>query len=179
MLKKLKNIFKFKKAFTLIEIMMVIVIIWILMAATMRFGGDRIGFLNDKNVKEQFVSTYDTLYSNNMMTSYHLWDPYTNLDIDFVLWRAGFDYLYRWYGSANIFSDTTKVDGGEYKIVNLTVDWKDVDSINVSLEPYILGCKINWSDISIVKIDLLVNQSKNYCFKINSDSCRISSISCD
>ena len=132
-----------------------------------------------ENIKEQFVSSYDTLYSNNMMTSYHMWDPYTNLEIDLILWWTGFDYLYRWYGSSNIFSDTIKVNGGEYEIINLYVDEKEVDGINILLEPYILGCEINWSDASLAKIDLLVNHSKNYCFEIKSDSCRISSFSCD
>ncbi len=179
MLNKLKKKLKFKKAFTLIEIMMVIVIIWILMAATMRFGGDRIGFLNNKNVKEQFVSSYDTLYSNNMMTSYHMWDPYTQLNVNFAIWDTGFGYSYQGYWSANIFSDRTKVDGGEYEIIKLSVDGKGVDDTSVSFEPYILGCKINWSEANLVDIDLLVNHSKNYCFEINADSCRISWKSCD
>jgi hypothetical protein len=38
----------------------------------MKFGGDRIGFLGDKNIKEQFMSNYDDLYSDNMMTNYYL-----------------------------------------------------------------------------------------------------------
>jgi prepilin-type N-terminal cleavage/methylation domain-containing protein len=63
---------KFKiKAFTILELTMVIIIIGVLMAATMKFGGDRIGFLNDKNVKEQFMDNYSLLQSNNTMTNYH------------------------------------------------------------------------------------------------------------
>jgi prepilin-type N-terminal cleavage/methylation domain-containing protein len=170
---------KLKRAFTLLEIMIVIVIIWILMWATMRFGWDRIGFLNNKNIKEQFISNYDTLYSNNMTTNYYMWNLYTDLEIAFILWYTWFDYIYKWYGADNIFSGTTRVDGGIYEIINISIDWEEMEDVTISLVPYILGCNINWWQNQLAEIEIFVNNAKNYCFEINSDNCRMYSVSCD
>lgn len=180
MFKKFKYKLKSKRAFTLLEIMIVIVIIWVLMWATMKFGGDRIGFLNNKNVKEQFLSSYDKLYSDNMMTSYYLGDIYKNLDINLVVWADNFDYVYKWYNT--VYSWSAYIDGGNYKIDKLYLDGDDVENLNISFVPYVLGCNINWLDLKdtqIANIDIVVNHSKNYCFEINSDNCRIQKVVCD
>ncbi len=169
-----------KKAFTLLEIVIVIVIIWVLMWATMKFGWDRIGFLNNKNVKEQFMASYDKLYSDNMMTSYYLGDIYKNLDINFAVWSDDFGYVYKWYNTN--YSWSAYVDGWNYKIKNLSISGDDITKLSISFVPYVFWCKINWldtQDTQIVKIDILVNNSKNYCFEINSDNCRIQKIVCD
>lgn len=167
---------KNKKAFTLLEIVLVIILIWVIMWATMKFGWDRIGFLNNKNVKGQFVSSYDSLYSNNMMTSYYQGEIYDNLELKIDDGEWVIKYFYNTYNS--VYSGKTFVDGGSYEIDGLFLDWKDVDSLNIVMEPHVLGCKINEKEDIRAWISILVNRSKNYCFEINSDTCRISSISC-
>lgn len=175
MFKKLKM--KNKKAFTLLEIVIVIVIIWILMSATMKFGGDRIWFLNNKNIKEQFLDSYSLLQSNNTMTNYYLWKIYKNLDINFDIWSDKFAYKYNLYDSS--FTWQTYVDGGSYQINKLNVDWKNVSNLNISMTPYVLWCTIQDQNSAEAELGILVNNSKQYCFKINSDICRIVSISCE
>lgn len=171
------NVKKYKKAFTLLEITIVIVIIWILMWATMKFGGDRIGFLNNKNVKEQFVTSYDKLYSDNMMTSYYLGDIYKNLDIQFVVWADNIDYVYRWYTTD--YSGSSYTDGWSYKIDSLYLNGDAVKNLDISFMPYVLGCEINGLDSQIAKIDIVVNNFKSYCFEIDSNNCRIHKSVCD
>ena len=173
----LKNIFKFKKAFTLIEIMIVIVIVWILMTATMRFWWDRIGFLNNKNVKEQFISNYDSIYSDTLMSNYYLWDIFKTLQIKFSVWTTWFGADYHRYND-DVIIRNTYVDGWKYKITKLSLDGNSMDDVILSFSPYILWCKIDWLDDKVLEIDLFVNDSKNYCFEINSDNCRISTIMC-
>lgn len=175
--KNIKNKFKNKEAFTLLEIVMVIVIIWVLMWATMKFGWDRIGFLNNKNVKEQFMASYDKLYSDNMMTSYYLGDIYKNLEINFVVWADDFGYVYKWYNTT--YSGLAYVDGGNYKIDKLYLNSDEIKNLNISFVPYVLGCKINGLDSQMAEISIVVNNSKNYCFEINSDNCRIQKSVCD
>jgi hypothetical protein len=138
--------------------------------------------LGDKNIKEQFMSNYDDLYSDNMMTNYYLWNLYTELDITFYLWRKIFNYNYVGYDDVILnsgFDSVTSVDGGEYEIIWLSIDWENKQILDISLEPYKIGCMINGISDTIAVIDLLVNNSKNFCFKIISDTCRISSVSCN
>lgn len=167
---------KIKKAFTLLEIVLVIVIIWVIMWATMKFGWDRIGFLNNKNVKEQFVSSYDSLYSSNMMTSYYQGEIYNELKVKSEKWKDMIEYFYNTHGE--VYSGRTFVDGGSYEINGLSLNWKDIDLLNIVMKPHVLGCKINGKTDTKASISILVNNSKNYCFQINSDTCRISSVSC-
>jgi len=142
----------------------------------MKFWWDRIGFLNNKNVKEQFVSTYDSIYSNNMMTSYYQGEIYQNLELKMQSAENKFEYFYNTYGE--VYSGRTFVDGGSYQIDWLFLDWKDIDSLSVVMKPHVLGCKINREEDTKASISILVNNSKKYCFQINSDNCRIFSVSC-
>jgi prepilin-type N-terminal cleavage/methylation domain-containing protein len=72
-----------KKGFTLIEMMIVLVIIGILMAATMRFGSGRIVDLKAQSLKEQFVGYYNEIYSQNMTSSFRDGKKYQVLTISF------------------------------------------------------------------------------------------------
>lgn len=174
----MKYLLKSKKAFTLIEIIIVIVIIWLLMWAMMKFSGSRISVLNNKNVKEQFISNYDELYFNNMMTSYYLRDLYKNLYIYFVVWENNFSYKYEWYTRS--YSGLLDVDGWQYKITKLYLNGDEVKNLEISFLPYKFSCYINWSGSQkIANIDILVNSSKTYCFEIDSSNCRLYEVNCD
>ena len=59
-----------KKAFTLIEIILVLLIISILLVATMRFGSHRIIDLKAQSSKESFESYYRDLSSQNLTSSF-------------------------------------------------------------------------------------------------------------
>jgi len=156
---------------------MVIIIIGVLMAATMKFGGDRIGFLNDKNVKEQFMDNYSLLQSNNTMTNYHRWRIYKDLELNFDIWMNYLDYKYNLYDS--FYTWQAYVDWGSYKINRLKVNWDIVSNLNISMVPYVLGCYIQNESGASAEIGILVNDSKEYCFSINSDICRMISVSCE
>jgi prepilin-type N-terminal cleavage/methylation domain-containing protein len=70
-----------KKGFTLIEMAVVLLIIGILMAATMRFGSGRIVDLKAQSTKEQFIGRYNDLYSQNMTSSFRNGKKYETLTI--------------------------------------------------------------------------------------------------
>ena len=72
-----------KKAFTLIEMVIVLMIIGILMAATMRFGSGRIVDLKAQSLKEQFIGYYNGIYSQNMTSSFRGDTKYTRLTLTF------------------------------------------------------------------------------------------------
>ncbi|HRX64053.1 MAG TPA: prepilin-type N-terminal cleavage/methylation domain-containing protein [Candidatus Absconditabacterales bacterium] len=159
------------KAFTVLEIVIVIVIVGVLMGATMKFGGDRIGFLNQKNIKEQFLSSYENLYSQNLLTSYKNKKIYNKLELNFEKGSNHIGYQYLGYNDDLIFSGRTFVDGGDYQISQLFLDGEEQDLIKVYLKPYDISCDLD--EHKQGKICILVNKSKEYCFLIKKDNCRI------
>lgn len=177
--KYIKYIFNVKRAFTLLEMIIVIIIIGILIAATMRFGGGRVSFLNNKNVKEQFVSSYDKLYSNNMLSSYDMWEIYTILNINFQVGFSWFNYGYIDYNWDEISTDFVNIEAGSYIINKIEVGWNDVTWINLDFMPYVLWCTINNQVNDSAEIEIIVNNDKSYCFEIKSDNCRMKKISCE
>lgn len=168
---KLKKI----RAFTILELTIVIIIIWVLMAATMRFGWDRISLLSNKNIQEQFLDNYSSLQSRNNMTNYYMWKIYQDLKLDFVEWEDHLAYTYKFYDF--IYTGKTSVEWGSYKINKIFLDWTSVASANVFMKPYTLWCTID-NDAELLEIGILVNDTKQYCFKIDADVCRIRNVSC-
>lgn len=70
-----------KRGFTLIEMMIVLLVVGILMAATMRFGSNRIVDLKAQSIKEQFVGYYNDIYSQNMTSSFRDGKKYQTLTV--------------------------------------------------------------------------------------------------
>ena len=111
--------------------LIVLVIIGILMAATMRFGSGRIVDLKAQSLKEQFVGYYNDLYSQNMTSSFRDGKKYKTLTVTF---ESG-----TWY----------QIDQGPFvvdpKLSSLTfrqfmLDDQSVGSVMLQFTPYILGC---------------------------------------
>ncbi|MCK9467549.1 MAG: type II secretion system GspH family protein [Candidatus Absconditabacterales bacterium] len=171
------------KAFTILELTIVIVIIGILMAATMKFGGDRIAILNNKNIQEQFLDNFSSLQIQNNMTNYHSGKTYQTLQIKFISKKDSFSYFYHAYDSI-IDTGTMFVEGGKYSIEKIILDEKEVSDANIYMKPYTLGCIIKEKeeegsgDSKNFKISILVNDAKEYCFSIASNNCKIKTISC-
>jgi prepilin-type N-terminal cleavage/methylation domain-containing protein len=70
-----------KKAFTLIEMVIVLLVVGVLMAATMRFGSGRIVDLKAQSIKEQFVGYYNEIYGQNMTSSFRDGKKYEQLTV--------------------------------------------------------------------------------------------------
>lgn len=176
MLNKLKN--KKIKAFTMLELIIVIVIISVLIWISMRFGWDRINFLKHKVSQEQILDFYNSIYSRNLSTNYFEWKIYDKLNVSLVKWRPNFLYSYL-FDDNILFSWSSFVEWWSYIIDDLKLNDKEVENIEIEMIPYNLWCKISWSDTSEATISTFVNSSKKYCFSIDSENCRLNSISCD
>ena len=75
-----------KKAFTLIELLIVICIISLLLGIGMNFGNNRIVELKVQTMKERFVDDYDVLLSQRLISSYQGTTRYHQLVISFDSW---------------------------------------------------------------------------------------------
>ena len=117
--------------FTLIEILVVIVIISILLALSLGMTGNRVQILEEKYIQEEFVSSYNTLFSRNFLTNYYEDAIYGNLVINIKGWEWWFTYSYNnvWWDAIKQYS----VGWDKYYITGLNLDTNtisDVDIIN-------------------------------------------------
>jgi len=162
-----------KKAFTLLEMAIVLLVIWILMAATMRFGSGRIVDLKAQSIKEQFVWYYNELYSQNMTSSFRDGQKYEKMTI--VLWETVY---YRLDAVDKV--DTKKP---EFTLSNLRFEseWNSFDTAQLIFLLYKLWCDIMDNDESWEKLyfDLIVPENgKQYCFEIPSETCKLIETRC-
>ncbi len=162
-----------KRAFTLIEIVIVLLVIGILMAATMRFGSGRIVDLKAQSLKEDFVGYYNELYNQNMTSSYRDKIQYKNLIITF---ESGV-----WYQTDyNAIVLSSKLSDVVFR--NFMLDIKQASNVQIHLVPYQLWCTFTSQDITgnIFLFQLYVPQNgKQYCFEIKSETCKLIETKCD
>jgi len=123
-----------KKAFTLVEMAIVLLVIGILMAATMRFGSNRIVDLKAQSIKEQFVGRYNELYSQNMTSSFRDGKQYTSLTL--VLGQAPY------YIVDQLTMTDPKLTDFELKNIRLTLESTPSETASLIFAPYQLGCNI-------------------------------------
>lgn len=158
-----------KKGFTLIEMVIVLLVVGILMAATMRFGSNRIVDLRAQSLKEQFIGYYNELYSQNMTSSFRDGKKYQQLTMTFE--------TDMWY----------QVDWGEKKLSpfvfrGLMLDSGEVWSVQIVFTPYVLWCPLvsdgNTGNVFTFQMYVAEN-AKQYCFEIKSETCKLIEQRCD
>lgn len=163
-----------KKWFTLIEILIVIVIIWILLALSLGITWGRVQILKEKYAQEQLVSTYNTLFSRNFLTNYYNGIMYENLVIQLKKWEQWFIYTYNTGLNNPIYTGKTNI---EWNIVIENLSWNssNINEVNVVFEPYKFWCTLSWvnNTFSSIDITLRVDNKKNYCYRIDSKLCRL------
>lgn len=168
-----KNILH-SKGFTLIEMVLVLLVIGILMAATMRFWSGRIVDLKAQSLKEQFVWFYNELYNQNMTSSFRDKTKYQLLTLSFA---SGV-----WYQvDQGPFITEPKLSALTFR--NLMLDTLPADTIDIHLTPYILWCPITswkWTTWDLFSFQIYVPENgKQYCFEIKTETCKLIETRCD
>ena len=161
-----------KKGFTLIEMVIVLLIIGILMAATMRFWSGRIVDLKAQSLKEQFVGYYNEFYGQNMTSSFRDGKKYQILTITF---DTGI-----WYQvDQGPFVVEPKLSGLVFR--QLMLDNQQVAMVNLQLTPYILWCSLTSQSTtgSTFSFETYVPENgKQYCFEIKAETCKLVETKC-
>lgn len=161
-----------KSWFTLVEMLIVIIIIVIILWFTMKFSGSRIQLLNSKNAQEEFISTYDSLYSTVMNSNYISWEIYDKLVVSLRPWWTWIFYQYKLWESIveSWFKDILN-----WRIqIQLDKDLVFIDqkqALDISFEPYKLWCLFEWLKNKTQNIDfsILVNSAQRYCFSVHKN----------
>ena len=82
------------KAFTLIEMVIVLIIMGILLMFTVFLSGDQIQKIKNKSVKESILSEMQTYYSRNLWSSSFGWIMYNTLEVKLANWENKIDFKY-------------------------------------------------------------------------------------
>jgi len=146
----------------------VLLVIGILMAATMRFGSGRIVDLKAQSIKEQFVGYYNDLYSQNMTSSFRDKQKYQTLT---VVLTTGIYYLLD-----TIAKMDTRLPHMEIKNLRFVTGGVSFPAANLLFVPYHFWCTItNGSDTwAMLYFDFFVPENgKQYCFEIKSETCKL------
>jgi len=157
-----------KKAFTLIELIVVICILSILFGIGMNFGNNRIVELKAQTMKERFVSTYTSLVDQRLISSYQANTRYSRLTISFASGIvSSFDG--RVTTSLLPFVQGMQLSG-------LSLDWLPVKELNLVAKPYQLPCSFSSSGDKLSF--RLISRGAQYCFSIDSATCRLREYAC-
>lgn len=180
MIQKIKNQNISHKAFTLIEMVIVLVIIWIMLMATVFLSGEQIQKVKNKTVKESILAEMQSRYSRNLWSSSFAGEIYDTMDITFNSWDNKITFKYNTWDNEgwieNTFTDRFEI---RHIVKNYVYNHgncpSEVESITLNYSPYQISCKI-WeeenSENNVVLV-ISVNDNKDYCFEINKKNCRL------
>jgi len=179
------------KAFTLIELVIVLVIIWIMLMATVYLSGEQIQKVRDKTVKESILAEMQSRYSRNLWSSSFSGTIYDHMDVTFSWWSNEITFSYYTGNnseeSSEAFFTNQFIDKYTIRYITPNYDFNgnpqnQIPSITLQYKPYKISCSLEWEgDDSYNNIVMVarVNDSRNYCFEINQKNCRLVEVSKD
>lgn len=149
--------------FTLLEIVMVLVVISVLMAVTLKFGANRVNDLKNSSLKDQTFDAISTVISEHWNSNYHEGIPYDRMNILFTSWSSEIVIAYIW-SSETLFSWRVKLPDA----VLLSNDF------HISLEPYMLWCDVSWSGYLSLDVD-----GVPLCYLVERETCKLTEMPCE
>ena len=149
MIKKIKNQNISHNAFTLIEMVIVLVIMWILLMSTVFLSGDQIQKVKNKTVKETILAEMQSRYSRNLWSSSFAGNMYDTMEVIFSGGENKITFRYITWDDEN-YLENTFVDN--FEIMYIVKNYSDstghpdrLDGINLKYTPYNISCNI-WDD---------------------------------
>ena len=182
MIRKIKNQNISFKAFTLVEMVIVLVVIGIMLMATVYLSGEQIQKVKNKTVKESILAEMQSRYSRNLWSSsYGSWKMYDTMEITMKKNWNTIDSSY--LNDDQIIQEDTFTDRFEIRYIKKYFESSSFeqndsdDTIILKYTPYKITCKImeegNDKENTNAVIVTRVNNSKDYCFEISQKNCRL------
>lgn len=185
-----------KKAFTLIELLIVVIVIWILFSALWYFSWSYIYKLNIQNDKETLENSVNYVQSSSLSQP-SFW-KYKNLDFIGIKLEKNKNYLsYIWW-TWNHFSSSNKISVGSNDFYSTRLwTWFDIyswwtliwtsDIVYFMYKPYTIWSFLVKQDWTIftwnksIKFYIVDNRFKDYknCFRFDTVSWRLYDIVCE
>jgi hypothetical protein len=144
-------------------------------------------------VKESILAEMQSRYSRNLWSSSYAWMMYNTMDVTFSWWENKIDFKY----NAKSEEDGDNIENtftDKFVIKYITKNYYDtdtsnpennkVDNIKLTYSPYQISCKI-WENYdeddgesydNVVMV-IRVNDSRDYCFKVQKKNYRLMEMS--
>lgn len=173
-----------KRAFTLVELLIVIVIVWIFFSLLFSAFWSYLKTIHFKNNKELFLINFDSISSHSMSSSYYNWKKFDKLNL--VIWDQKSFFTKKALSWSNeIFLWKENLDVSVFSW--FTYSWNssiDFNTWNIFFESYKLGCYLSWSSNRFTTWNVYFDLKSTiwawkYCFKLNLESCRLVENNCD
>ncbi len=171
----------YTRGFTLIEMVIVLVIMWILLLMTTWLSAQQIQKVKDETIKESILSEMQTRYSRNLWSSSFAWKMYDTMEVTLTKWENKIDFKYNTKDE-----DTENTFTNRFEIIHLGTNYtppsasSSLEAISLKYTPYKISCVI-WdsSENKNLVIIASVNDNRDYCFEINQKNCRLTEMSKD
>jgi prepilin-type N-terminal cleavage/methylation domain-containing protein len=168
------------KAFTLMEMIIVLVIMGIITLMIIGLTGTQLQKLQRKTVKDSLLTEYQNRYSKNLTSSVFAGKRYGQMIITFTQGSNEMKFAYLTENTP-IFTDTFL---GDFQVASIITNPNTLgnaqltDTIDLKLQPYEIPCIIGEGLDEVVLI-ITMKQQKKYAFSISNKSCRMREVKCD
>ena len=173
---------KKKKWFTLIEMLIVILIIWILLAIGFSLNRNSIDQLRAKSSAEEISSFFDTTFLQTQASNYENWKAYSGIEL-IISWGAS-EIAYT-YQLVNTSDEEPQEDikrsfrWGWFTILWITWDETALDSVTIHYTPFNPSCTFNWgTEINRIFLAAKSLGLRTACFEIDRNYCKLRTIRC-
>ena len=173
-----------KKAFSLIELVFVMLLLGVIVVLCMTGFWSQFQKLQQKVVKEAFLTEYQQVFTRNLTSAIQFGQLYTGMHISFSINSSGFsvEYLGTWdFSQANFQYADPHLEIKEIIRSPFATFPDSLESLVLSSRPYKFSCSFVWQedeDIWPIVISTLVRGNQPYCFLINPLMCRLVEIPC-
>ena len=165
-----------KRAFTLIEMLIVLLIMGILTMMTIWLSWSQIQKVKNKTIKESILSEWQSRYSKNLWSSSIGDVIYDEMKITLETWK---DNIIVEYKNRNDGDNPTYTIQNKFEIKSMTLNWNNTDKTDIVYKPYNISCTL-WDELDHnLYIDIRIDDSQDYCFAINNKNCRLLEVSWD
>ncbi len=153
-----------KNWFTLIEVVMVMVIVWLILSMTIFFWSEYLKELQLRKEKEEVINIINYAMSYVKSSNYFEWEKFTNLIIDIWTWSIDVHLdssTWTWFSSYSLLRS-------EITFLNLPA------SNQIRLTPYQRACVdvINNTGDVTFQLSSTVNDQE-FCFSRNMALCKL------
>ena len=168
------------KAFTLIEMVIVLLIMGVIVMLFASLTGNQIQRLHHKTVKEQILSSYQLQYSKNLTSSIFGGVSYETMKVTFTAGEDAVEFSYDTLGEP-LPSFSMREDFVRDRIITHPYsqmgERRTIPSVTLTMTPYHIACSIGETLSQIVLVAQIKEQDYT-CFEISSKTCRMREVQC-
>ena len=174
------------KAFTLVEMLLVMVIMGFILMMGCYFSNGQLQEIQTKTVKEDLLSTYQSYYLKNLFTSVYHNQKYSHLNIKFSTEnnQISFSFLPVSQSEESDSSSLTEMYKSDFDLVSANIfGTRNYSWFILQLTPYTLWCSFTGENLDtsfdVAVFILQAQNEKKYCFEISTQTCRIKEKACE